>query len=308
MNNDIQALPDIFPTLNSIIQQASEQAYLFRGEPKHYCKVSSGLYREFKHIRNEEFHLDYVQAEILEEATKFAPELSNHSPSNIFARLQHYGFKTNFIDFTSDFLVALFFACDGETEPDGQDLKQQDGRMILLSRRRTNRCTTDKWDKRWEAGEFIHTLLEDDKQDSKSTSSKPNALEMPEAGTRFQTQKSVLIHTPIGYVEPDCSINIPYNLKDALLSYLDKCHNVKASTIYNDLHGFIRYRSSHRSAVAELFSALEALLNDKPDATLKHIQTARKLMQENNTFGGNLLQRIGAKLDKWEKQLQIQDN
>ena len=44
----------------------------------------------------------------------------------ILTELQHHGGKTNLIDFTTDYLVALFFACDGN--------RDKPGRVILLQR------------------------------------------------------------------------------------------------------------------------------------------------------------------------------
>ena len=43
----------------------------------------------------------------------------------VLAQIQHNGGETNMIDFTTDYLVALFFACDGEPN--------QSGRVTLLS-------------------------------------------------------------------------------------------------------------------------------------------------------------------------------
>ena len=44
----------------------------------------------------------------------------------ILEQLQHFGYPTNQIDFTKDYLIALFFACDGQPE--------EDGRVTLLSK------------------------------------------------------------------------------------------------------------------------------------------------------------------------------
>ena len=43
----------------------------------------------------------------------------------VLAEIQHNGGKTNLIDFTTDYLVALFFACDSKPS--------ESGRVILLS-------------------------------------------------------------------------------------------------------------------------------------------------------------------------------
>ena len=60
---------------------------------------------------------------MLNAAKKFAGQMDE---DDLLAQLQHYGSVTNLIDFTRDYLIALFFACDSEPETDG--------RVILLRR------------------------------------------------------------------------------------------------------------------------------------------------------------------------------
>ena len=69
------------------------------------------LYREYvDKIEAEHFDIEIVQKEILDKAKQYTQE----TDVEILAEeLQHYGGKTNLIDFTSDYNIALFFACDG---------------------------------------------------------------------------------------------------------------------------------------------------------------------------------------------------
>ena len=53
--------------------------------------------------------IEVVQQRNLEEAKKYTYETDELS---ILTELQHYGAKTNLIDFTANYLIALFFACD----------------------------------------------------------------------------------------------------------------------------------------------------------------------------------------------------
>ena len=43
----------IFDIIQKIANLSVESNYLFRGEPKHHCKVSSTLYRECKRVFRE---------------------------------------------------------------------------------------------------------------------------------------------------------------------------------------------------------------------------------------------------------------
>ena len=96
---------------------------IYRGESKCHKKVSSNLYREYEtDIEAENFDIAAVQEEILREAREYTTH--EMTDSEVLTELQHHGGKTNLIDFTTDYLVALFFACNGN--PD------KPGRVILL--------------------------------------------------------------------------------------------------------------------------------------------------------------------------------
>ena len=119
----VERLPDILGKIGELAQKAVGDDYLYRGEPEHYERVSSSLYREYSDIETEYFDVKVVQEEMLQEAKRFIRE---NNEDVILEQLQHFGYPTNQIDFTKDYLIALFFACDGQPE--------EDGRVILLSK------------------------------------------------------------------------------------------------------------------------------------------------------------------------------
>ena len=123
-----QQSDDLNRVLEKICEVAEKSAggdYVYRGEPACYSKVSSTLYREYEEeIEAENFEIDVVQEEILDEARKYTRETAHDL--EILTELQHHGGKTNLIDFTTDYLIALFFACDGEHD--------KAGRVILLEK------------------------------------------------------------------------------------------------------------------------------------------------------------------------------
>ena len=122
-----------------------------------------------------------VQEEILKEAKEYT--IHKMDDTEILTELQHYGGKTNLIDFTTDYLVALFFACDGEYE--------EPGRVILLQR--------------------------PPKIDPKTYTVK----EPPRTIRRAEVQKSIFVEAPVGVVDPDAVAHIPADLKVHMLDYLD---------------------------------------------------------------------------------------
>ena len=116
---------DLSRVLEKITEIATASAngnYIYRGESKCHKKVSSNLYREYeKDVEAEHFDIKVVQNEILREAKEYTHKTDD---LEILTELQPHGGKTNLIDFTTDYLVALFFACDGN--------RYEPGRVILL--------------------------------------------------------------------------------------------------------------------------------------------------------------------------------
>ena len=124
--NESNTQTDLNRVLEKITEIANASAdgdYIYRGESKSHDEVSSNLYREYKdEIETEHFDIEVVQNEILREAREYTTHKMDDP--EILAELQHHGGKTNLIDFTTDYLVALFFACDGN--------RDEPGRVILL--------------------------------------------------------------------------------------------------------------------------------------------------------------------------------
>lgn len=116
-------LNELLEVIRLLAQKAASGDFIFRGEPKCHDKVSSSLYRQYQSIGADHFDIEVVQKEILEVAKKYTQE---NDEFEILTQLQHHGGKTNLVDFTTDCLIALFFACDG--------LPHEDGRVILLQR------------------------------------------------------------------------------------------------------------------------------------------------------------------------------
>ena len=116
-------LREILNIVSCIAQKAAVGRSIYRGEPRFFDKVSSNLYRQYGVGNGEGFSISAVQQEILEGARKHTSETDD---IEILSELQHYGGKTNLIDFTTDYSTALFFACDG--------FPLEDGRVILLDK------------------------------------------------------------------------------------------------------------------------------------------------------------------------------
>ena len=130
--------------------------------------------------------------------------------------IQHYGGKTNLIDFTTDYLVALFFACDGHHD--------KDGRVILQK--------TDE----------IKDMLRYPRNPRHRVAGQKSVFVRPPDGYIEPNKDNIVI--------------IPKSLKKLILQYLRKYHGIFTETIYNDLYGFIRSQDIHASANTQIHKGL----------------------------------------------------
>ncbi len=234
-------LRDIRDIIREIEEKSVSGDYIYRGEPEHheespyYGKICSSLYRQYARIEADEFDIEIVQEEILAEAEGYSHETGD--PIEILTQLQHYGGKTNLIDFTTDHLIALFFACDRS------DSLKEDGRLILFKR-------------------------SEDRKDMILIPRNPR--------NRVITQKSIFVQHPDGFLSPDDVeiITIPARLKQPLLIYLRKYHGISTESIYNDLHGFIINQRFHESAYLEFHRGLTSQLKADEAETSENKQAA----------------------------------
>ena len=207
-------------TVNDILRKIEEKAdtgeYIYRGESKHFETVSSNLYRVFlEHkdfdVEAGQFDIEVVQKRMLEEAKRYLRRTG--TDCDLLVEIQHYGGKTNLIDFTTDCFVALFFACEQSASENGRIICQ---RKKLLS---------------------------------------PIIKEPPKPINRVVAQSSVFVRPPEGFIRPDDDdiINIPSDIKLLMLEYLQEVHDISTETIYNDIHGFIRYQTDNMESYVEFY-------------------------------------------------------
>ena len=147
--------------------------------------------------------LDYLNEMLLE---PYAEE----EKSKLLARIQHFGGRTNLIDFTRDYLVALFFACYDQQGEENDSGWLSDGRIIFLP----DDCR------------IIRPQIGD---------------------TRAVVQKSVFRWEPQGLIPENEyeTLPVPKELKFHLLSYLAGCHDIRPRTIFPDFTAALRYVSSY---------------------------------------------------------------
>ena len=246
--NQRLAIDDI---INKIKEKSSDGDYIYRGERQPHCKVSSALYREYfdheeSNVDMEDFDLTIAQKELLKIAKRHIGELPKDieiekSSSNIFeslgktirkqrtsiietaeieilTELQHYGSKTNLIDFTTDYLIAIYFAC--------YDHPKEKGRVILLQK-------TKKIEK---------MIIRPHNPRHRVIAQKSVFLHPPKGFVS---------------VDGDDIVTIPASFKPLFLEYLQKYHDISAESIYNDIHGFIKNETVYQNSLKEFYIGLE---------------------------------------------------
>ena len=228
MDQDIKCR--IRETISEIEEKSAFGNYIFRGEPEkheekpHCGKVSSNLWRKYG-LSMESFDIEVVQMEMLNGAKKHMGELpqdfSGESTGflnviqvddpddfEILTKIQHYGGKTNLIDFTTDYFIALFFACDGHHNKEGRVILQDFGEirdMINHPRNPRHRVIAQK-------SVFVRP---------------PKGFIIP---------------------NEDDIVTISADLKQWILQHLRKYHGISKETIYNDIYGYIRNQGIHGQA------------------------------------------------------------
>ena len=250
--NDLSQIKKI---INEIEEKSADGDYIFRGERQNINrKVSSTLYRDFDDIDTQGFDIEVVQKEMLNGAKKHTghlPHTGDLPPDfraflakmfsmreedtaeevdfEILTEIQHYGGKTNLIDFTTDYLVALFFACDGHHDKDGRIILQKTDEikgMLRYPRNPRHRVAGQK-------SVFVRS---------------PKGYIEP---------------------NKDYIVIIPKSLKKLILQYLRKYHGIFTETIYNDLHGYIRNQAIHGDAYTEFYKGFACSNRANKEATLE---------------------------------------
>ena len=242
MDEDIQRR--IREKISEIEEKSADGNYIYRGEPKtheghpYYGKVSSNLWREYG-LDMENFDIEVVQTEMLSGAKKHIGDLPQDYRADLAASLnvpqeesdktidfeilteiQHYGGKTNLIDFTTDYFIALFFACDGHHD--------KEGRVILQKTKE------------------IQNIIERPRNPRHRVIAQKSIFVRPPKG---------FINKP----HEDNVVIIPGDLKQGILQHLQQYRDISKETIYNDVYGFIRHQGIHGGAYTEFYRGFASL-------------------------------------------------
>ena len=189
MNTQQTELNRILEIVNKIAKKSADGEFIYRGEQECYEEVTSNLYRKLADLNLTHLNIEEVQQKEIEEAKKYIDETDDFK---ICIKIQHFGGKTNLIDFTECDLIALLFAASGS--PD------KDGRIILQN-------------KNGEIKDWVREIKD----------------RVPDS--RPGVQKSVFVQPPKGFIpndliKPEEKIVIPKDLKRPILNYIENIFKI----------------------------------------------------------------------------------
>ena len=194
--------PEVRQFLENLLAKAAGDEYVFRGEPAHYEHVSSGLYRKLDSADAPLVDkITEVEQGIIEAAKSYA-NMSGRSDDAVLSELQHYGGKTNLIDFSKDCMVALFFACGLPSD--------RGGRVICLKQANAD-----------------YTIV---------TPAENHSRVIAQKSVFVKSTTGVIVP------EDEDVLSVPRDLKPALRAYLRQVHGISHQSMYTDIIGFIDFQ------------------------------------------------------------------
>jgi len=272
----VQEFNKVQDLIAKIVLACKGRDAVFRGEPRQYgVPASSRIYRRYgtDDVFNDYFGPADIEREIVAKARSVL--YADDTPEmHILTDLRHFGGDTNLVDFSEALPVALFFACNvelGEDDEDDEDDKDdeddeddEDGRVLVLHK-----------DCLGTHGDGTIELVE--------------AARTEQSRNRVAAQASIFVRPRKGHVDKKLmtEIRVPKDIKMACLEYLDRFHNIRQQTIYNDLAGFIENEENFASASAEFYKGTaKAKLGDYGDA-IGHYDAAIRLRPESSDAFNN---------------------
>ena len=231
--------------IREIVESSGKGNCIYRGEPEHYDKVASAPYRPSSPSKFDPGDSD-LERSIIETLKNVRNHIQDNEKDDFehLAVTQHYGGQTDLIDFTTDYKIALFFACNG--------FHENDGRVIVLPR-------TEDIDRKYRVKQPLNVL------------------------NRVKEQKSIFTQPHNGIIDQDdfITVNVPANLKQWILIFLRFFYDISTQSLFNDIYGYIQDNNNSRRAsllLAEAQRQLKKYIDDNNLPAEEKQATVRKII------------------------------
>ena len=259
----------VIELLKEIKDAVGDRECIFRGEPSdQFEEITSSLFRKLEesvvlgeHMNSEQLEQiprRYRQSALRDLQRIFANETISKEGSkrhgiNVLAERQHYGGKTNLIDFSKDYLVALFFACNSG------EYGNNDGRLIV----------------------FPKQDLEEISNNESGLLNKRYIVRPSPDNSRALIQCSVMLHEPKGYLRYDDErlevIKVPFNLKSPMLKYLERHYGISDGSLFPKIQNDIEPQEATVLAMRHYTSATVKLREGRYEEALSDCSRALEL-------------------------------
>ena len=293
--------------LDFIQQKVADEECVYRGTPKKYRwrkgikpnkkRINSGIFRKYGKKINFEGRYQPADAENdrIKEVRTYP--LTHTSNLEILSDLRHFGGDTTLIDFSRDLLVALFFACNEEFGKDGELIvfPTAEAKNLDLAYFSSNDSDTHQPPKEM-------TLL----TPAQTQSNKARVI----------AQKSVFIHAPEGFISPDLCNIIPIKseLKELILKFLKRFHDIDERTIYPDLHGFIDAQDRYPSPRMSFYVGNALLKQENYEEAEKEYDKSIRLQPDsanvfcNRGYARSMLQKHDEAVEDYTEAIHLNPN
>ncbi|MXZ83810.1 MAG: FRG domain-containing protein, partial [Synechococcus sp. SB0666_bin_14] len=263
-SNPMRILVQYEEELANIVEKWGDNAVLaFRGQSDAKWPLNSSAQRRLEDDRNEISMIKYLDEHLLKPAQREGYDHQENKKRmndlELLAALQHQGAATCLIDFTTNFHIALWFACQ---EAKDNESREKDGKIFIINHGLMSKfINIDSQEER----QFITDFLEKpsyqnqsvfDPENTKECIASSNGLRIsscpnlsssrvyywkpPSNKNRIVAQYSCFVFTTNEPINEELyeKISIKADDKKEILSLLEKYYSLDHESIFRDFAGF----------------------------------------------------------------------
>lgn len=260
----------IVKTINEFIDwaaQFSDGQYLFRGVSTERYKIEASACRRLSNTdKYNPSKLLKINQELIDKARGLGHDQRDGrqlTDLELLAELQHFGAATCLIDFSRNALVALWFACQTSSDPDGE----ANGKVFAVNRDDAVRLKTVNPELMKKDIDFFLQPDENDRYLQYQWSPKLQ-------NNRIIAQQSVFVFSGV-QIEAEAEIVIDKDSKQEIQISLEQISGITESSIYPDFDGFARLHAHDKTRIepdaqSYLQRGFEAHQNDNMDDAIEY--------------------------------------